>query len=93
MSELAYRIDLEYPKTICWNKMSDDEREGIVSMDKIFSKKPKPVIWGKFLNRWVSAWACQAVLPCGWVYRCTLRNGKTFDYLVPTLGFSVEDGK
>lgn len=87
MSELAYRIDLEYPETIRWNEMSVEEQSGLASMDKIFHKVPRPVIWDKFLNRWVSAWSCQAILPCGWVYRCTLRTGKTFDYLV------VEEGK
>jgi hypothetical protein len=88
MKELAYKIDLEYPKTIKWHEMSADEKACIKNRGLLFgNEEPKPVVWGKYLNRWVSSWACQAMLPCGWVYRCTLRNGKTFDYLV------VEEGK
>lgn len=81
--EIAFKIDLAWPDTIKWNKMSEKEKNALTTVERIMGKPPKPVKWGKFLNRWVTSFSCQAILPCGRIYRCGLRTGKTFDYFVP----------
>jgi hypothetical protein len=79
---LAYKINLAWPKTYEWHKMDAGQVQALSDPQYIGGLVNKPVKWGKFLNRWVCAWAMQKILPCGWIYRVGLRNGKTFDYLV-----------
>lgn len=81
--EVGYKIDFAYPDTIKWHTMTRVEKDRLVNAELIFGDPlPKPIKWGKFLNRWVSSFATQAILPCGRIVRCGLRTGKTFDYLV-----------
>ena len=81
---------------IQWHKMSSEQRLGIKVADlEATGKLGKPMGWGRYLNRWVYAWAFQCEIDGGRarIYRCSTRTSSeqdTFDFVVSDYDLTKE---
>lgn len=92
VTETARKID----GMISWHTMSLEQKLGIkVSDIEATGRLGKPMHWGKYLNRWVYAFAFQAEIDGGRarIYRCSIRNRQeqdTFDFVVSDYDLTKE---